>query len=119
VCVDSRFTLVSLFRGSHFRVWIQELHWPHWSVSERGFKHYISKSFVACTLNPKDLFFLVFCIRSHTLFRVRGTMSQPETPTWSQQPMSLKSYKPCFVDVRRAVIAYAEDQNFLALKPRT
>jgi hypothetical protein len=46
-------------------------------------------------------------------------MSQPEIPTWSQQPMPLKSYNSCFVDVRRAVIACAEDQNSLVLKPRT
>jgi len=50
VFVDSRFTLVSLFRGSHFSVWIQELRWLYWPFFESGFKHYISKSFVACTL---------------------------------------------------------------------
>ena len=119
MCVDSRFTLVSLLRGSHFRVWIQKLRWLRWPFFERGFKRYISKSFVACTLNPKIFFFLVFCIRSNNFFRFLGTVSQPETPNWSQQPMPLKSYKPYFVDVRRAVIACAEDRNSLVLKPRT
>jgi len=33
--------------------------------------------------------------------------------------MPFSSYKPCFIDVRQAVIVCAEDQNSLVLKPRT
>jgi len=118
-------------------VWIQGLHWYlcfAGLIFVFGFKNCVGCvghfSIVGSNITfPRVLlrvrwilriFSFWFFASDRTLgFRVRRTMSQPEIPTWSQQPMPLKSYQPCFVDVRRAVIACAEDQNSLVLKPRT